>query len=275
MTPSGREGAARDLDPTHLDESAGSPEPPVSELEIEVVTVDGHTTYRVNGREYPDFDALPPLARRVLADRDLGVVASASGAPAGRADLTPEGLRLLTGRGPGVALQGEPVRDEVDRGRSSTMSRRGVRQDSFVLEDVHPADDPFLDTTRAIERGVGAIARWAACFALIGWAWMEPESLGPFIFLGFLIADFVTWVAETGLATWVWRSRPFHPRSVGLSLLGFGVMYGLLVWTESFQVAPQDMDWARTVTMIAFFFTLCGKTIAIGLRRASEITRGA
>jgi len=311
MTLSGGERAGRGPESAPLDPTVESSDPAMSEHEIEIVTVDGETTYRVDGREYADREALPRFVRRILAEGGLGGADPAPGTPPIVNDLTPEGLRELAAASSAVGAGRDSVNPAVDgrrhdglddipahvraggdsaernlvrasswrppvdrRRKTAWPGERRNRPESFSLASADRSDDPFHATTRAIERSIGAIFRWIAYFALIAWSWMEPESLGPFIFLGFLIADFVTWVAEIVLVSLVWRSRPFHAGSVGLSLVGFGIVYGLLMLTESFQVAPPEKDWAHTVGLIAFFFTLCGKTVAIGFRRASDITRG-
>jgi hypothetical protein len=270
MTRAGGERSGPDSESAPPDPIVESSDPTGSDHEIEVVTVDGETTYRVDGREYADCEALPPVVRRALEDGGCGGADTASPTPPIVNDLTPEGLRALADH----ASEDRAGRDPANPAVGGRGHERPDRMESISLTSGHPSDDPFSATTRAIERSVGAISRWIAYFALIVWSWMEPESLGPFIFLGFFVADFVTWVAEVVLVSFAWRSRPLHPGSVGLSLLGFGVMYGLLMLTESFQVAPQEKDWAHSVGLIAFFFTLCGKTVAIGLRRASDITNG-
>ena len=134
--------------------------------------------------------------------------------------------------------------------------------------------DPYIRDMQQRERKIGTIFRALAYLALLLWTVAEPRGMAPFIFLGFMLADFFTWVVEVFLAGVVWRSRTYSLRELGRSLLGFGIMFGLLYGFESFEAPELGLDWARNESTFAFFFTACGKTIAIAARRAAEITRG-
>jgi hypothetical protein len=142
-----------------------------------------------------------------------------------------------------------------------------------VVEFPVDAEDAAYEHTVAIERAVGLVVRWAAYLTLMAWTWLEPASLGPYIFLGVLIADFLTWGVEVFLAALVWRSRRYSLRSLGGSMFGFALVFALLLLTASFRDPEGGLHWACTECQIAFFFTVCAKTVAISVRRACEITR--
>ena len=276
-------------------------------LELEILTVDGRTTYRVYGREYDDFAALPPSVREAIleAERMAGPTGSTTGV---EQTGSPEGLhgewsadcaavdtgcedrigsRIEAGGQPcssghGGAARAQDVPTEAPELAApgkffTTHAMMRARESVATLcadDDPDSSPDPYLRAMQRREQKIGAVFRTLAYLALLLWTWAEPEGLAPFIFLGFMLADFFTWVAEVFLAGVVWRSRRYRARDLGFSLLGFGIMFGLLYGLESFEAPEGGRDWARSESMFAFFFTLCGKTVAIAVRRAAEITRG-
>ena len=153
------------------------------------------------------------------------------------------------------------------------MTELRRQETTTVIEFPIEGDDSVYAHTLAIERAVGLAVRWVAYLALMTWTWLEPASLGPYIFLGVLIADFLTWGVEVFLAALVWRSRRYPLRSLGGSVVGFALVFALLLLTASFRDPEGGLHWACTECQIAFFFTVCAKTVAIAVRRACEITR--
>jgi hypothetical protein len=279
------------------------------DLELEILIVDGKTTYRVYGREYDDLAALPPSVREAILEAER-MVCPTGGTTRVKQSGSPEGLHgewiadcaaVDTGCedriGSRIEAGGQPCSSghrgaaraqDVPTGREAperaisgrflttyAMMRAGESVATLGADDdPDSSPDPYVRAMQRREQKIGAVFRTLAYLALLLWTWAEPQGLAPFIFLGFMLADFFTWVAEVFLAGVVWRSRRYRARDLGLSLLGYGIMFGLLYGLESFEAPEGGLDWARTESMFAFFFTLCGKTVAIAVRRAAEITRG-
>ena len=96
--------------------------------------------------------------------------------------------------------------------------------------------------------------------------------MAPFLFLGLLLGDSLTWLGEVVLRVFVWRSHRFDIKTVGFQLFVIAAMLGLYALDGSFDVPREEADRARSLCMIVFFFTMCAKVVAISIRRMSDVT---
>lgn len=134
--------------------------------------------------------------------------------------------------------------------------------------------DPYVHQVRAVGRAIGSVCRWIAYLMLLGWTACAPESLAPYLFQGFLIADFATWAIERGMQSFVWRTHRFSLGQLGGDLLAFGIILAIFKVTDGSAGVGHPPGYGATETAVAIFFTGCARTVSIAVRRMHDITLG-
>ena len=248
-------------------DSAGTGESPENGLDVILpgVVVERETTYEVNGREYSSLDEVPVEYRHWL--KGVADKAHSGTLP----EVAPVGSRedfeFSAGpSGSSVTLGGRTYRslDEIP-GHLLAELPRDFRVSLEAQRDL-------IRKRHAVGRILGSLFAWGAYLVLIIWSFSEPESVAPFLFLGLLAGDFLTWLVEVVLAVFVWRSRTFQVKSFSLQFVAVAFMLGLYFMDGSFDVPPDDQAWAKTLFGVVLFLTVCAKTVAICIRRMNEIT---
>lgn len=325
-------------------------------MEIEWITVNGVTTYRVGGKEYRSRDELPRAARELLAELcaegvlgestvhergggeprdvdtsvlDRGTTYEVSGKRYESLDDVPTEFRELFSR----ALDGADQRDTdvqsvtydggakviVDgkicesleevppellpslslealealslssasrRERQRTRRRRPGNRGADTASDPGAAlpsvsgeritDGPRFATHTSGGGGgiLGTVPSALGYLALVIWAHAEPGGAGPFVFVGFLMGDFMAWLLFTIWGVALKGILEFHLRPFCLQLAGFALLLTLLCRERSFDAAEGDPMDARIVFLVAFFVTMSAKMLVMSLRRMKEVSAG-
>ncbi len=257
----GSEGVVDILEPAGADEAPGNG---LEEL-LPGAVVERETTYEVNGRVYSSLEEVPVEYRHWF--KGMAENAHSHTLPEAASTRSTEVYEFSTGpSGSSVTLDGRTYRslDEIP-GQVLAELPRDFR---ISLE----AQRNLIRKRHALGRILASLFAWGSYLVLIAWSFSEPESVAPFLFLGLLAGDFLTWLVEVVLAVIVWQSRSFKLKSFTLQFVAVAFLLGLYFMDGSFDVPPDEEAWAKTLFGFVFFLTLCAKTVAICIRRMNEIT---
>ncbi len=258
------------------------------QIDIQMTTINGKTVYKVDGKTYRSFEEMPEKARRVLSgldpkvlDSHSGLIVDAAKVPGRTGKDIPKSVESFELGGEKIFVAGAadgPVHPKYLPGappkkpgeaKPAISSNPGLRAAITEQRRILAGQKSLKESRRTFINTAGRIVNLAIYLALIAWSYFEPATVAPFVFVGYLLGDFVSWCVFTfwGMTKGIVNLRL---KAFGLQLTGFAYLIVFLFKDNAFQIPAGHAFKARVTGLMAFFAALTIRLVMMGLEASSE-----